>query len=158
MIILEFFMEPVPKAAAKTTFGDGSIQTFNPARTTEAMAFIKTTAISWAYKNRVKDFPIYEAKLPLLMAATFIRSRPKSLPKRVTRPAVMPDLDNYVKLLLDSLKGVIFDDDGQIVGMMLEKEYVQPGGIPRIEVTFWEACPGDQPVKIIGKQEEEDEH
>lgn len=151
MITLVFYLEPVPKAAPRTTFGDGTVQTFNPDKTTIAMAFIKAEAISWANKNKVNTFPIYEARLPLLMSATFVKSRPKSLPKRVTRPAVKPDLDNYCKLLLDSLKGVIFDDDGQIVGIMLEKEFVQPGGMPYVEVSFWEAEPGDQPVKEIGK-------
>ena len=152
MIQLVFYLEPVPKAAPRTTFGDGSVQTFNPDKTTQAMAFIKSSAISWANEHQVKSFPIYEARLPLLMSATFVKSRPKSLPKSVTLPAVAPDIDNLTKLLCDSLKGVIFDDDGQIVGMMLEKEFVQPGGLPRIEVSFWEASPGDQPVKVIGNK------
>ena len=150
MIQLTFYLEPVPKAAPRTTFGDGTVRTFNPDKTTQAMAFIKTEAISWANKKGVGAFPIYEAKLPILMSATFKKSRPQSLPKKVLLPAVMPDLDNYCKLLCDALKGVIFDDDGQIVGMMLEKEFVQPGGIPRIEVAFWEARLGDIPMKNAG--------
>ena len=153
MISLTFYMEPVPKAAPRTTFGDGSVQTYNPDKTTTAMAFIKSTAISWANENGVKTFPIYEPRLPLLMSATFVKSRPKSLPKRVKFPAVKPDIKNYLALLEDALKGVIFDDDGQIVGEMLEKEFVQPGGMPRIEVSFWEACPEDQPVKEVGRRE-----
>ena len=149
MISLVFYLEPVPKAAPRTTFGDGSVHTFNPDKTTQAMAFIKSSAISWANKNGVKSFPIYEARLPILMSATFVKSRPKSLPKKIKLPAVAPDISNYIKLLEDALKGVIFDDDGQIVGMMLEKEFVQPGGMPRIEVSFWEALPGDQPVEKL---------
>jgi len=141
MIQLVFYLEPVPKAAPRTSFGDGSVHTFNPDKTTSAMAFIKTSAISWANKNKVQSFPIFGPRVPLLMSATFVKSRPKSLPKRITMPAVAPDIDNYCKLLLDSLKGVIFFDDGQIVGMMCEKEFVQPGGMPRIEVAFWEALP-----------------
>jgi Holliday junction resolvase RusA-like endonuclease len=152
MIHLTFYMEPVPKAAPRTTFGDGSVRTFNPDKTTQAMAFIKSTAISWANEKGVDLFPIYEARLPLLMSATFVKSRPKSLPKRITLPAVMPDLDNYCKLLLDALKGVIFDDDGQIVGMMLEKEFVQSGGMPRVEVSFWEALPPDQVLVQVGRR------
>jgi len=152
VIHLTFYLEPVPKAAPRTTFGDGSVRTYNPDKTTQAMAFIKSSAISWANENGVTSFPIYEARLPLLMSATFVKSRPKSLPKRVTMPTVMPDLSNYIKLLEDALKGVIFFDDGQIVGMMCEKEFVQPGGLPRIEVSFWEALPGDQPEKQVGRR------
>ena len=152
MISLTFFMEPCPKSLPRTTFGDGSVQAFNVDRTTAAMALIKTSAIRWADESGVTSFPIYEARLPILMSATFVKSRPKSLPKRVKFPAVAPDLDNMQKLLCDALKGVIFADDGQIVGMMLEKEFVQPGGMPRIEVSFWEALPGDQPVKNVGRR------
>ena len=138
---------PLPRV-----FSPEILKLFNSDRTTQGMAFIKSTAISWANEKGVKSFPIYEARLPLLMTANFVKSRPKSLPKRITLPAVAPDLDNYCKLLLDALKGVIFDDDSQIVGMMLEKEFVQPGGLPRIEMSFWEALPGDQPVKQMGRR------
>ncbi len=150
MIQLVFYMEPCPKAASRTTFGDGSVRTFNPDKTTQAMAFIKASAISWANEHGVTSFPIYEARLPLLMSATFVKSRPKSLPKKITLPAVAPDIDNLCKCLLDSLKGVIFADDGQLVGVMLEKQFVELGAMPRIEVSFWEALPGDQPVKTVG--------
>lgn len=152
MITLTFNMEPVPKAAARTTFGDGKVHSFNPDKTTRAMAFIKAEAISWANNHGVTSFPIYEARLPLLATASFLRSRPKSLPKRVTHPAVAPDLDNYAKCLFDALKGVIFDDDGQIVSMLLEKEFAAPGTYPRVIVSFWEARPGDMSVKVVGRR------
>ena len=143
MISLTFYMEPTPKAAPRTSFGDGSVQTYNPDKTTQAMAFIKSTAISWANENGVTSFPIYEARLPILMTCSFFRSRPKSLPKSVKLPAVAPDLDNLTKMM-DALKGVIFADDGQIVGMMCEKEFVELGGMPRVEVSFQEALTEDQ--------------
>lgn len=152
MIELTFYMEPVPKAQARSTFGDGKVQNFNPDKTTRAMAYIKGEAINWFKKNGVSVFPFYEARLPLLMSATFAKSRPKSLPRHVLMPAVMPDLDNYCKLLCDALKGVIFEDDGQICGMMLEKEFAAPGSLSRVTVSFWEALPGDMPVKTVGKR------
>ena len=156
MISLTFYMEPVPKAAARTTFGDGSVHSFNPDKTTAAMAFIKSEAISWCNKHGVTKFPIYEARLPINMTATFVRSRPKSLPKRVKLPAVAPDLDNLVKMV-DALKGVIFADDGQIVGMMAEKEFVETGGLPRVHISFWEALPEDMVVARGPKQNKGEE-
>ena len=43
------------------------------------------------------------------------------------------DIDNYGKLLLDSLTGVLWVDDDQIVAMRIEKFYDKDA--PRIEIT-----------------------
>ena len=44
------------------------------------------------------------------------------------------DIDNYGKLLLDSLSGVIYEDDIQIQKMTVEKFYDKEN--PRIEITI----------------------
>ena len=36
------------------------------------------------------------------------------------------DLDNYLKVLLDSLKGVYFNDDDQVYGLLVEKRIGYP--------------------------------
>ena len=38
-----------------------------------------------------------------------------------------PDLDNLVKLYLDSFNGVVWQDDRQVVKLTAEKRYLQPG-------------------------------
>ncbi|KKK56213.1 hypothetical protein LCGC14_3066770, partial [marine sediment metagenome] len=47
-----------------------------------------------------------------------------------------PDLDNYLKLLLDALNKFAFPDDGQIVQLHADKVY---GETPMIEVWIEEA-------------------
>lgn len=44
------------------------------------------------------------------------------------------DIDNYGKILLDSMTGIIYEDDGQIQKMTVEKFYDKNN--PRIEVTI----------------------
>lgn len=66
----------------------------------------------------------------------FFKSPPKNTPKwqlplmeqGTIRPAKSPDLDNYVKLILDALNGVMWEDDRYIVEMHSGKFYtlVQP--------------------------------
>ena len=71
----------------------------------------------------------------------FYRSVPKSTSNKkrelmlnnIIRPAKKPDLDNLIKSLKDSLKGVFFVDDSQII------EYLTGTGkyyseIPRVEI------------------------
>ncbi len=43
------------------------------------------------------------------------------------------DIDNYGKILLDSLTGIVWEDDKQIVTMNIEKHYDKSN--PRIELT-----------------------
>jgi Holliday junction resolvase RusA-like endonuclease len=49
-------------------------------------------------------------------------------------PTKRPDLDNYLKMVLDALQGVVYVDDSQIVYMISSKIYSERPGI-RIEVS-----------------------
>jgi Holliday junction resolvase RusA-like endonuclease len=49
--------------------------------------------------------------------------RPKSVRKSRLYPNVRPDLDNYVKAILDGLKG-FWLDDGQVVSLNAHKGYL----------------------------------
>lgn len=40
-----------------------------------------------------------------------------------------PDLDNYIKLLLDAIQGIVFNDDGQIAHIDARKTYAEKGSI-----------------------------
>ena len=46
------------------------------------------------------------------------------------------DIDNYGKILLDSLTGIVWDDDKQIQSMTVSK-WIDKGN-PRIEITIYE--------------------
>lgn len=46
------------------------------------------------------------------------------------------DIDNYCKLLLDSMNGILFIDDSQIQSIEINKYYDKKN--PRIEVGIWE--------------------
>ena len=41
------------------------------------------------------------------------------------RPTKKPDIDNIVKIVLDSLNGVAYIDDSQVVALLVEKHYAE---------------------------------
>ena len=43
--------------------------------------------------------------------------------KAILRPNKSPDLDNYVKLILDSLNGILWEDDRYIIEINSAKYY-----------------------------------
>ena len=61
---------------------------------------------------------------PLQVQITVQLLKPKSKPKtRPSWPTSKPDADNYAKLVLDALNGVLWRDDSQVVRLFVEKTY-----------------------------------
>jgi len=44
-------------------------------------------------------------------------------------PAKRPDLDNIVKLYMDAMNGLVFEDDSQIVSLYADKRYSTEEGV-----------------------------
>ena len=53
-------------------------------------------------------------------------AKPKSTPKKITKPTKKPDVDKLLRAVLDSLTGVAYEDDSQVVRATIEKEYGSP--------------------------------
>lgn len=71
------------------------------------------------------------AEGPLRIEMTFYRKIPQSWSKKKKQqaesgeilPVTRPDVDNYIKLVLDALNGVSFKDDSAIVQIVATKQY-----------------------------------
>nr|DAX50999.1 MAG TPA: Endodeoxyribonuclease RusA [Caudoviricetes sp.] len=107
---------------------------------------VYTTPKTRAYENIVKNTAI-DNRVPCVTTALRVeiviyKSIPKSFSKKKRElanegkiyPVVKPDIDNYVKAVLDGLNGVLFVDDKQIVDFRAIKRYSDS---PRVEVTAW---------------------
>ena len=64
---------------------------------------------------------------PISIKAVFHLKRPSSLPKKVLHHVKKPDLDNLVKAVKHSLKGICWTDDSQVVHTDARKRYAEPG-------------------------------
>lgn len=135
--LIEFMvmMRPVPKARPRLARNG---HTYTPKNTVDA-----EKAISLIAKSVISK-PLSG---PLSLYIEFFYAVPKSWSK-VRREAIpsprteRPDLDNIVKLVLDSLNGIAYLDDAQIVHLSCSKYY---GSSDRIHVSIFplieEECP-----------------
>lgn len=125
------YIEPTPKGRPKATSFGGHARLYTPTKTRKAEQNILALI-----RSELKGlFQSFDKGMPLYLEATFCLAKPASCPKKVQHPVKRPDLDNYVKTLLDALNGYIFPDDSQIVSMKLRKAFGTP---PRIELLIRE--------------------
>ena len=81
----------------------------------------------WAEHGRFKGDPTE----PLFVRLTFVFKKPKSAPKKRTRPTVCPDIDKLVRAILDAGKSILWHDDAQVCRVEAEKVY---GDVERVEI------------------------
>lgn len=76
---------------------------------------------------------LYSRETAIALQLDFFLTRPKHLPKRLLVPTKRPDLDKLTRGILDSLTGVVYVDDSQVVQLAVRKFYGQP---ERVEITI----------------------
>ena len=114
--------DPVPKGRPRVT-RKGFVYT--PAATRKAEAQIKAYVSDRMLEQGVIRF---ESHRPLSVEVECSIERPKSV--RREHAAVRPDLDNYLKLVMDALNGTLWEDDAQIVKIKATKAYAAEGVLP----------------------------
>lgn len=79
---------------------------------------------------------IMAKETPVIVRVTFYFAKPRSAPRKRTEPCVKPDLDKLARAALDSLTGIAYEDDAQVVQLEARKMYGSP---ERIEVEVGQA-------------------
>ena len=70
-----------------------------------------------------RPVPKADACVPVTLRMTLTSPLPKSKPKRVQREpyTAKPDIDNAIKLVMDGLNGVAWEDDAQVTSVSATK-------------------------------------
>jgi len=122
------YVEPHAKGRPKVTTFAGHAQVYTPKKTRIAEADIKASI-----RKDIMEQERFGAGDPLVLWVTFYRQKPKSAAKKLKQPISKPDLDNYLKTLLDALNKFAYPDDSQIVNIHAKKAFAEAGTPPRIE-------------------------
>ena len=108
--------EPVAKGRPRTTLHFGRVWTFTPQKTKTAQEFLKARLL----KHTKDSFPPHTS---VKLTAVFYRTKSKYLPRKELMPFRKPDLDNFLKLLLDAINGILVEDDAQITSISAKKRW-----------------------------------
>ena len=121
--------EPVSKLRPRVT----KFASYTPAKTKNYEVFIKELFCT----QYPKWEPIQDKPLKMIVNAYFappISSSKAKLARMLSGeilPTKKPDVDNLIKVVGDSLNGLAYHDDAQIVKVLCSKYY---SNIPRMEV------------------------
>lgn len=131
--MIEFTVFGLPKGKARPRF----VRTNKGVRTyTTKSTETYQNDVLWAYMDKYRGVTL---KGPIWANISAYFPIPKSTPKK--KRAGMkwydkkPDVDNIAKSVLDALNGVAYDDDKQIVVMIIHKEYSNEA---RVEIKLGE--------------------
>lgn len=108
--------EPTPKGRPRVKFCNGQVISYTPQRTQDAQEAVRAILLGYS----LNPFPKH---IPIKLTVTFYRTKSKWLPKREVLPFRKPDLDNFNKLILDSLNGIAFPDDAQVTTLISKKRW-----------------------------------
>jgi len=135
---VDFFVEgkPVPKARARTFKRNGITRTVTPDSTRVNAAKIAERARGAMYGDKP-----YTCALKMILR---VYVRPSTATRKADyeammagaiRPIKRPDLDNFMKQVMDALNGIVYHDDSQIVEVEASKIYAAE---PRIRVIVFD--------------------
>lgn len=125
------YIKPVAKGRPRITTWGGFARAYTPK---------KTKDFEEALRYEIKRLePLLEC--PLTCELSFYESIPKAFNKKKIqaalldeiRPQARPDLDNYIKAVLDALNEHIYKDDKQIYKITAERFYANE---PAIKIVF----------------------
>lgn len=140
MISLHVYGTPAPKGSARAFINKKTGRAFvasGGARTTEQKlkswdAAVRAEALELLGPSLTG--PVFVGK-PLHVELSFELARPGGhwakrgglKPSAPLAPTTKPDIDKIVRATLDSLTGLVFDDDSRIVSLVVTKLYASPG-------------------------------
>lgn len=141
MINFTVIGEPVAKGRPKFSTHGGFARAYTPAATVEAERSFQYQAL--------QHRPTEPLQGPLSISIAVYRSKGMPTSKKgrleaesgLIRPIKKPDTDNYVKLVLDSMNGLFWQDDAQVVEIHASKHYSER---PRIEVKLVAIIPAER--------------
>jgi Holliday junction resolvase RusA-like endonuclease len=129
-IEFEVFGVPIPKGSTKAFFRPGMKYPIVTADNLRTKPWANTVTLI-AQQHAPAGGPWQG---PVDLTVWFTLPRPKSLPKKVVDHVKKPDLDKLLRTIKDSLKGVIYADDAQVVHVNARKTYENHLSVPGVRI------------------------
>lgn len=104
-------------------FSDKDVERYRRSISKAALAEVKNA-------RPIEDQPVgIRVRVFLLPPQSWSKKQQARALRDEILPMTRPDADNYLKLILDALNGIVFKDDGQVTDIQVSKRYAERAGI-----------------------------
>lgn len=115
----------IPKGRARFSTRNGMVRTYTP-KETEDYEELLSFMFKESYGNKKP------AKGALKVDIVMWLEKPPSIKRK--HPSVRPDIDNYLKAILDAANKIVWKDDGQVVCLHSTKMYANDCQAPGFHI------------------------
>lgn len=143
----EMFVEGVPVPQGSKSLSRSGVM-YEANKALKPWRLKVAAAALWAYGPDVRFM-----EGPLVLAVAFAMPRPKTVTREF--PSVKPDIDKTSRAIGDSLSGVVYKDDAQIIRIDAIQFY---GTIPGAHICVHHAKSHDHFVTWLKRNQERQDH
>ena len=119
----EIVGEPQGKGRPRFSTRGGFVKTYTPEKTASYENFVKVCYLN-KYKGQKLDGEIIAEIIAYFpIPKSFSKKKRSEAIEGKIMPTKKPDTDNIAKTILDSLNGIAFEDDKQVVALLVKKLY-----------------------------------
>ena len=126
--------EPKGKGRPKFSRQGKFVKTYTPETTVNYENWVKICFLE-AKQSKLAGELKAEINCYFGIPSSYSKMKKGEAKKGLIRPTKKPDIDNIAKIVLDSLNGLAYDDDKNIVSCQIEKWF---DNNPRVEVYIYE--------------------
>jgi len=112
----------VAKARPRVTSRGGKPRAYTPKKSAD---FEKVVADSCPLETPIEGAIDLRVNMYLLVPQSWSKTKTTEAAMGHIKPTSRPDIDNYLKAIMDGLNGVAYLDDSQIVRVSMTKEYAR---------------------------------
>lgn len=122
--------KPQPKQRPRVVSRGGFARAYTPKQTKDYEALVKECFLSAYPQHEPTESAV---RMDILIAVAPTKSTSKKKAAEMLKGDVFPintsDVDNIAKSVLDSLNGVLYNDDKQVIDLRVKKQYAEAHGI-----------------------------
>lgn len=131
---MEFIVEGEPQGKARPRFSRRSGTVYTPSKTAEYEKEIRYSylAVSGGKLIPAGSYAVVTVDAYFKIPKSYTKKKRLACEHNINRPDKKPDIDNILKVVLDALNGVAYEDDKQVVEVRCRKWYSNSTGFLRI--------------------------
>ncbi|MGL4695213.1 RusA family crossover junction endodeoxyribonuclease [Enterococcus larvae] len=124
--------DPVPQGRPRFTVRGKFVRVYDEPKSKTYKKLVASAAVQKRPAKLLTGALQVDVKIYKRSLKSFSKKKAEQAERKELRPTTKPDADNYAKGILDALKGIVWEDDGQVVRLICEKFY---SAQPRAEIT-----------------------